>query len=219
MFYNKKQLEAVKFVSKDETRQGLSGLLFEENRVVATDGHRLMIVNKTPSPDTQECFPPDDIFSPDKNEPFVVSRKTVEKITKNIPVKMRPNDCLEVIKIGHSVKDHKIACQAYDLEETTTLETADGLKNAKFPNYKQVLPDYTDYIKIGISAKYLKEVCMALEKYNNNAMVTLNIIPPKISENAEDNHEGKYQANYPIVITADDGEGTTAEAVIMPMRL
>ena len=214
MYYNKKQLEAVKFASKDETRPAIAGLRFEENRVIATDGHRLMIVTNTPSNDTKESFPPSaDFAEPLTGEdfvPFTVARKTVEKVAKNIPAKMGANDCLEVIKISPSKNTNKIACQTFDFEETTTVETkpVDG----KFPNYRQVLPDYSGYQKIGINGAYLAEMAKELSKYNmNSKMVVLHIAPPEIA--------GDGYVNGKIVITASDENGTEAEAIIMPMKL
>jgi len=214
MYYNKKQLEAVKFASKDETRQAIAGLYFEENRVVATDGHRLMVVNSTPSNDTRESFPPSDDFAEPKTgedfEPFTVPRKTVEKITKNIPSKMGENDCLEVIKIAPSKNPKKIACQTFDFEETTTVETKPV--EGRFPDYRQVLPDYSGYQKIGINGAYLAEMAKELSKYDTKGkMVVLHIAPPEIAGEGYD--KGR------IIITAEDENGTKAEAVIMPMRL
>jgi len=206
--YNRKQLENIKLASKDDTRQTLNGLHFEGDSTVSTDGHKLMKVTWT-VPQKAKNWPVNGVEWEKKDKPFILPRSTVEKALKNIP-KQRglAMPVLENVAIGlkKTEKDDpdKFVVQTSDLENTDNIEgkTVEG----KFPNYKQVIPDYQNsesYRKVGISAHYLKEVCAQLEKYKNSSMVTL------------------YMGNEkePIVITADDDEGTEAEAVLMPMQL
>jgi DNA polymerase III sliding clamp (beta) subunit (PCNA family) len=208
--YSKKQLETVKFVSSDDTRQALQSVLIEGNSVIATDGHRLLKItnNEINTRASDDKWPVNGVAWDDNEEPFLLQKSAVEKAIKNVP---KPKDvgatpiCLNVA-IGKVEEGEKIVCQTTDLDTTdqVTAKRVDG----KFPNYKQVMPDKSDYIKVGISAKYLKEVCQVLEKYNDNSMVALHVRP-----------DGGNNQQYPIMVTTEDDNGNEAQAVIMPMKL
>lgn len=204
--FNKKQLENVKLASKDETRQVFCGLRIEGDSTVSTDGHRLMKVTWNKPRDIED-WPANGIKWAKKEEPFILPRSTVEKALRNIP-KRPAYPILENVAIG--LKDTKgkgpdqFVVQTSDLENTDNVEgkTVEG----KYPDYKQVIPDFENskkYHKVGLSAKYLKEICAQLEKYKDSHMVTF--------------YMGKE--TDPVVITADDKEGTEATAVLMPMKL
>lgn len=216
--YNKKQLEIVKITTKDENRPTLQGLYIDGDTTVMTDGHKLMTVKSPPMP--TEDWPANSIPWKIDNEPFIISREQVEKSLKNIPRK--PDfPILGHVAIGKVVNDKglkEIACQTTNLENTDKVEGREV--DGKYPNYKQIIPPYLDeelYQAIGISATYLKEVCTLLEKYKERSrMVTLHVRKKYIPYNDEDK---KTVADFPIVLTADDEEGTEAMAIIMPMKL
>lgn len=212
--YNKKQLEIIKLASKDETRMALSGLYIDRDTTVTTDGHKLVTVKSQPKP--QEDWPANSIeWKKNDSDPFIISREQVEKAIKNIPRKMAM-PILSNVAIGKVENDEgrkELACQTTDLENTDKVEGREV--DGKFPNYKQVIPPYLDtelYQAIGISAKYLKEVCTVMEKYREgSSKITLHI--------AKETKKQKEPAALPIVLTSDDGEGTEIMAVIMTMRL
>lgn len=215
--YGKKQLEIIKLASKDETRQALAGMFIDRDTTVITDGHKLVTVKSQPKP--QEDWPANSIpWNKEDSDPFIISREQVEKAIKNIPKlgKHDPNKILRNVAIGKVLNDQgrkELACQTTDLDN---IDNVAGREiDGKFPNYKQVIPDYMDetkYQPIGISATYLKEICAVFEKYQEGSrMITLHI--------AKQTKKQKQPENYPIVLTANDGEGTEAMAVIMPMRL
>jgi len=219
--FNKKQLEHIKLASKDETRQVLCGLRIEGDSTVSTDGHRLMKVTWNKPRDIED-WPANGIKWTKKDKPFILPRSTVEKALRNIP-KRPAYPILENVAIG--LKDtngkgpDKFVVQTSDLENTDNVEgkTVEG----KYPDYKQIMPDYENliqeplslevnpnpapqYIKVGLNARYLKEICTQLEKYKDRShMITLHV----------------KEADSPVCITADDGEGTEAVAVVMPMKL
>ncbi len=216
--YNKKQHEIVKIASKDKTKPALQGLYIDGDTTVMTDGRKLMTVKSNPMP-TEE-WPANSIPWKIDPDPFIISREQVEKSLKNIPRK--PDfPILGNVAIGKVVNDtglKELACQTTNLENTDKVEGREI--DAKYPNYKQIIPPYKDeelYQAIGISATYLKEVCTLLEKYKERSrMITLHVRKKYIPYNEKDK---KTVADFPIVLTADDGEGTEAMAVIMPMVL
>ena len=176
--YNKKQLEIVKYASKDLTRQVLTGLYVDGNTTVVTDGHKIIAVKSEPKP--QEDWPANSIPWKKKDaSPFIISKEQVEKALKNIP----KNHCLPILKnvaigkVDNNEGKKELACQTTDLDNTDKVEGREI--DGTFPDFKQVIPDYhneENYQAIGISAKYLKEVCTLFEKYQDRSnMITLHI--------------------------------------------
>lgn len=241
--YNRKQLEIVKLACKDDTRQVMTGLYVDGNTTVITDGHKLIAV-KSETETKVEDWPANSIpWKKNDTDPFIISREQVEKALKNIP-KKPSMPILEHVAIGKVENDHgkkELSCQTTDLESTDNVEGREI--DGTYPDFKKVMPPYLDdklYQAIGVSAKYLKEICTLLEKYQPRGnKITLHVrksqahkvisFPMKIST-----EEGEVDdipvtplpkddepdpAHFPIVLTAEDGEGTEVAAVIMPMRL
>lgn len=221
--FTRKQLEIVKFASRDDTRIGLNGVYVDGETTVATDGHRLLMVKSKQMENAD--WPANSIKWSENDKPFTIPLTTVEKALRNVPKKV-DLPILERIAIG--LKEvptgdaDKVVCQTTDLDTTDNVEAR--IQEGKFPNYKQVIPDFKDsdqYQRVGVSAGYLKDVCAVLEKYNpGSKMITLyvkkdtpKVVGSKYTESA------KLGENYSIVLTADDNLGNQATAVIMPLRL
>ena len=169
-------------------------------------------------------------------KPFTLPRSTVEKALKNIPKKV-DMAILKNVAIGLEFdkkgKAVKAVCQTTDLENTDNVQGR--LVDGKFPNYKQVLPDFEngDYQRVSVNAKYLKEVCAQLEKYNDgNHPIILHLKKDKLSCSVENDRESsqfnpffmpvieaELGEHFSMGVTADDKEGTDAVAVIMPVRI
>ena len=202
--YNKKQLQVFKATSKDETRPALNGVLFEENKVVATDGHRLVVVENKPM--DEKDWPVNGVnWNTDNNDSFIVNRKSIEKAIKNIP-KSKGRPILENVAIGLTEKG-KATLQTTDLEHTDNIvtETAEG----RFPDYKLVLPDVhskkTEYkSKVAVNAKYMKE---AFELMGN------------LTDESGNVQIHIKDQNSSIVLTCEDQDNNKTTAVIMPMRM
>jgi len=217
--YNKKQLEIISIASPDETRGGLQGLYFDGNTTVAGDDHRIICVENTKQSSTAD-WPANGIKWNNQDTPFIVTKNTIQKAMKNIPKK--PD--LPILKnVAIGLKDRpdmtpqKVVCQTTDMENTDNVEAQ--TLDSKYPTYKRVIPDYEDsatYQRVGISARYLVEVCGLLGKYQENSKIITLYVKKDVMRNGEINVPGE---NFPIVVTADDEEGTKATAVIMPMRL
>jgi len=204
----KRSLEIIKLASNDETRQALNGLYVDGDTTVVTDGHKMMRVKSQSLPVSE--WPANGVKWT-VEEPFIIDKKTVEKALKNIPKKQAipilHNAAVGLVKVGDG-EAKKAVCQTTDLERTENIETrtVDG----KFPDYKRVIPDYENleqYSRVGISAKYLMDVCSILKNYDER----MNLITIYFKK--------EETGNSSIVLTAEDGEGNEATAVIMPMRL
>jgi len=217
--FNKKQLEIIKFSSTDPSRQALYGLLFDGNKTVATDGHRLVYVESEPEEGVE--WQANGVEWSENDKPFIVHRPTIEKALKNIPKKpdlpVLENAAigLKVVPTGHP---DKVICQTTDLDNTENVEAR--TVDSKFPSYEQVIPDFKNpdqYQRVGVNARYLKEVCMLLEKYEEkDHCITLYL---KKDGMDEENGIKKLGEHLSMVVTADDGKGTTATAILMPVRL
>jgi len=217
--FNKKHLEIVKFSTTDPTRIALHGLLFDGNKTVATDGHRLICVESEQKA-TIEDWPVNGINWSENDKPFTVSRSTIEKALKNIP-KVPNIPAWENAAIGLKVmptgEPDKVVCQTTDFDNTDNVESRTVA--GKFPNYQQVIPNFKDenlYQRVGVNGKYLKEVCMLLEKYCESSHVVTLYLKKDTVKDGKSQDDGQLHS---MVVTADNGEGTKATAVIMPIRL
>ena len=166
---------------------------------------------------------------------FILARSTVEKAIKNIP-KRKDLPILQNVAIGLSEvkgsEPFKAVCQTTDLENTDNVEAR--VIDGKFPNYRQVLPDFAgsgDYHRVGVDAKHLKDICAQLEKYNDGCHpITLYLKKDKLTAEIKDAECGGNPFLMPVIeivkgehfsmgITADDHLGTTATAALMPVKL
>lgn len=182
-----------------------------------------------------EEWPANGIPWANSDKPFILARSTVEKAIKNIP-KRKDLAILQNVAIGLSevkgLEPFKAVCQTTDLENTDNVEarTVDG----KFPNYKQVLPDFEgsgDFQRVGVDAKHLKDICTQLEKYSDGSVKPITLYIKKdytISKDFMEESENPLGfpilevvkgENYSMGITANDYQGTTATAVLMPVKL
>lgn len=221
---NRKNLEIVKLASNDETRAALNGLLIDGNTTVASNGHIAIEVKAEALP--SEDWPANSVKWSAEEKPFIMDRKTVEKVLKNIPKKtsmpILQNVATGLIQVEEG-SAKKYVCQTTDLDRTENLEarTIEGI----FPKYQQIIPPFESealYQRVGISAGYLKEVCSILEKYKDSKMITLYVRKDQDAVKASEGVKAKEAvqgANFPIVLTAEDENKTKATAVIMPMRL
>lgn len=216
--FNRKQLENIKLASKDDTRMALNGLYFKGNSTISTDGHKLMKVTYTPpESESKEEWPVNGVQWLDSDASFILPRSTVEKALQNIPKKDgHPLSILSNVAVGLIQKvdgePSRATCQTSDLINTNNVEAQ--IVDVKFPDYERVIPDYenselkptlylrpdSEYRRVGIDAHMLKEICAQLEKYNSKHHIVLHI----------------GDENQAVVITANDGAGTEALAVLMP---
>lgn len=205
---DKKHLEIIKIAPKAEERPALAGIYVEEGRTTVTDGHRLLSVHSF-HVDTQEK-PPQSIQWDSDKKPFAIPSSLVKEVLKTIPKKTPGGKIAVGLKKHHSGEPVTVACVAIDANGAESVEGP--INTGRYPNYKQIMPKTKDlnnpykYKKIGISAKYLKEVCALLEKYDKNHLVALHVAT-------------RHPENKAIIITTSDFYNTSATAIIMPMQL
>lgn len=197
--FTRRQLEIIKFASKEKDRPKINGLRFEPGLTVATDGSLLICVRAEQI--QGEVWPANAIPWCKVEKPFTIGRQAVERALMSMPSKAEIS-VLKKIAVGRIEDGGKAILQSTDLEITVNTETI--LDDQDFPEYEKVIPDYSKFFKLKMSAKYLKEVCSALEKYQDSGCVTLHIDTSK--------------ENRPLMVTAEDYDGNRAEVMIMPFR-
>ena len=140
MRFNKVQLTAVlAAASADTTRYNLNGVRFEAERMVATDGHRLHMV------DGEKTI---------MGDPVTIAYESCKRIVKA----MGPNDTAEIVKASE-LEGSAVIQVSSGVE--LTCEVIAGV----FPDYSKVVPQKSDTKRrLIVNARYLKELCEAAIK-------------------------------------------------------
>jgi DNA polymerase III sliding clamp (beta) subunit (PCNA family) len=107
--------------------------------------------------------------------------------------------------IGQSSSTGNVNISAITMQNSDNDKIESQALDGKFPDYKRVIPDTTDYIKVGVNATYLKQICEVLEKSGNGNVVL--------------NFKKEDTANHPIVIENIDQCDEKITSVLMPVRL
>jgi DNA polymerase III sliding clamp (beta) subunit (PCNA family) len=204
--YSKKQLQVVKGCSPDETRPALNGVLADKNKLVATDGHKMFIVEDK-AIDSDKDWPVNGVDWQASNKPFIIPSSAINKAIKNIPKSKDTggNPILEKVAIGET-PENTITLQTTDLDTTDNIKTkkVDG----KFPNYERVIPTLGEVggydKKVGLNAHYMIEALKLMINFadDKSKMVTFHM----------------KDENHSIVLTCENEE-TKTTCVVMPMRL
>ena len=204
--YSKKQLQVVKGCSPDETRPSLNGVLADKNKLVATDGHKMFIVEDN-AIDRSKEWPVNGVDWQDSSEPFIIPSSAINKAIKNIPKSKdtRGLPILEKVAIGET-PENTITLQTTDLDTTDNVKTkaVDG----KFPDYRRVIPTLGEVggydKKVGLNAHYMIEALQLMINFadEKSKMVTFHM----------------KDENHSIVLTCENEE-TKTTCVVMPMRL
>ena len=210
--YPRRSLEGVALASKD--RSAISGLRFDGNQTIATNGHVLITTTNKAQINNKEWTD----FAPHKGEPFdvkwwddmmdnpfTIPTETVKQSLKNLP---RSKKELETLPISGCVAVGKIQMPEHLPHNHVTLQSFNGVQTvkeeeSKFPNTEHVIPDYSngDFARISVNPKLVKDIVTILAKDYDK--ITLHIHKTKNSE--------------PVVITASDNE-FDSEVILMPMR-
>lgn len=210
--FSKNQLNVVKAASKDATRPQLAGVLIEGNKTIATNGHILIM---SESREAKEAWQPngvnwkyeESIVPPDNEESFVIPAESVKQALKSFP-KTSKYDTTNKSKLAIGLSTMPSMPDSVTVQNSESLTFVASPTDGKFPNYKQVIPDTTEYKKVGFNATLLKTICEVMEKTGNKGNIVLNFHPEDPQNNS-------------VVIENIDYE--TAEerykAVIMPVRL
>ncbi len=200
----KRQLQAAKFCSNDETREVLNSLLIEPHQTTATDGHRLIQVFIP-----KECRPepegyPEELKQRKKN--LLLKKKHAETMFKGIPAKNKLTCAAYGQNDDPKKVDFVIIDEKDNAQELKTFPVSTGV----FPDVDQVIQKNTagKKIRIGVDAKYLKEVAEFVEKGQKG--------PNKILVLEIDKNDPE---NTALVFRAKDDDKTEIFGLIMPMRI
>ena len=205
--FTKNQLLVGKASSNDAGRHALNGILVEGNKTIATNGH-MLIMNEN-----LEANEPWSLNGVQWEEetPFIISNEAVKKALKNFPkVKKSDHKNRSRMAIGQSSSTGNVNISAITMQNSDNDKIESQAVDGRFPDYKRVIPNTTDYIKVGVNATYLKQICEVLEK-SGNGNIVLNF---KKEDTARDN-----SSNHPIVIENIDQCDEKITSVLMPVRL
>lgn len=206
--YPRRSLEGVALASKD--RPAISGLRFDGNQTIATNGHVLITTTNKAQINNKEWtdFEPFDVKWLDENttKPFTIPTETVKQSLKNLPKNKKE---IATLPISGCVAVGKIQMPEHLPHNHVTLQSFNGVQTvkeeeSKFPNTKHVIPDYSngDFARISVNPKLIKDIATILAK--DYGRITLHIHKTKSTE--------------PVVITASDNE-FDSEVILMPMKL
>lgn len=177
--------------SNDTTRFHLNHVLVNAQDIVATDGHKMVVLKHQDS----EIFAKDYLVSESNVKTLKMILKSYGKYIEDILYAR----CDEGVEVYSSEK-----------EFSTLIKTAETL-NIKYPNYKQLIPEKKERVRIAFDAKYLYQIADSLNDGQKHRGVTIEI---KVNRD-KDNHITGVDAISPLVVkrASDDF------AVLMPMRL
>lgn len=212
MMYNKNNLAIHRIASSDESRPILTGVRFESNATVATDGYKLMIVQTAPDSADQVVDGLDGIRVKEGHDNVIIDRQTVAKIERELPKK----PLFEWLKgtFFTATSDDKVA----------ELMTTDGVNHTKhiakpiegdYPDYNAIMPKGKPAIKVGFNAKMMKAIIdtfLAMSLPDSANTITLSLYAN--DEGIDDQYSLK-----PISMTAKTNEGQNVQAVLMPVRV
>ena len=200
--FTKNQLLVGKASSNDAGRHALNGILVEGNKTIATNGH-MLIMNENLEP--SEAWELNGVQWEDET-PFIIGNEAVKKALKNFPrVKKDDHKNRSRMAIGQSSSTGNVNISAITMQNADNDKIESQAVDGRFPDYKRVIPDITDYTRVGVNATYLKQICEVLEKSGNGNIV--------LNFKKEDAH------NHPIVIENIDQAEEKITSVLMPVRL
>jgi len=197
MIIHKRVKSMLPVVSKDNSRIQLTGLYVSNEEAVATDGHVLV---RTPVDNTIDM--PAAAGEP-ATEPVLIDAGAIEKAIKNLPT--RPKlPCNDYIQITEDSDQLLVS------SNTPVVSFPSQCAQGGYPDYKQVIPDYTDNnpVKFDLDGKLLKKICdMAIKHGDPVNRITFEI--PR---------DGDALLTSPIKFTIRDDEQDVFTGLIMPLR-
>ena len=189
-------MAVAKFASKSDTRPELAGVFITKDKVVATDGFRLVEVSVPKTANVAEYPKTNGKSAMQGVKPFIVPAKEFGKIklpnNKNVPI-------LNNLAISYA-DNQRVDFITTDLEnvQVKTLKRID----AKYPDYEQIFPKGEVKAEVSVNGEYLAEVCETLAELSNLKDIKIKF----------------YGDNMPLVIEAGNTEIQSARAMIMPLR-
>jgi len=195
MFISKAELQAIKFSSVDESRPQINGLHITETKTIATDGHRLIVIERGKIPEFNRDGFPVDVISPAL--PITISRQSVETIIKAWP-KIKKRDVQPVHEWGFLKVDSFTVLDANYNQIAFPIAIVSG----PFPQWDRVLPKPEDRPeRIGVNVNFLSDSSYMADKKTGQIEIRTNTE----TESA--------------LLIGQNSQGQDCQQVVMPMRL
>ena len=211
MMYNKNNLAIHRIASADESRPVLTGVRFESNSTVATDGYKLMIVQTPPDDGSEAIEGLDGLHTQAGHYNVNIDRKTIATIERDLPKK----PMFEWLKgmFFTASSDDKVA----------ELMTTDGVNHTKhiakpiegeYPDYNAILPKGKPSQSVAFNVKQMKGLIDTFNAMNLES--TAGVIKLDLYANTDSDSPTSLKA---MQFTAKTSEGQNIQAVLMPVRV
>lgn len=185
--------------SKDPTRPPLTGVLITPTELVATDGHKMTVIEHKDS----ELTPLNKSYfvSPESKNSLKFILKSYKKYPAPITIMLVDGTSLTL----------------QDLDKTTSLVIKDTASaNVTYPNYKQLIPKQTDTIEVSFNPEYLLALAKSLTNEENKKNPAIKLKMQIVRTAAKDGPDKIALDLGPIVVTKQDASGM---ALLMPCRM
>jgi len=184
MFLTKQALESVRFVSTDDPRYSLNGILVRpDGSTVATDGHKLIVYTPAGQPEADD-FPVVDGCNPASEgelEPFIMGKDAVKQIAKALPKKSSlPILQLAAVDVDQTNKNGHAVVAVTDLENPQVFRPQK--LEGSFPRYENVIPkSETELCHVGLGVGQLLQIAQTLKAQGFKG-VRLSLQKPTMTE-------------------------------------
>ncbi len=213
----KEALEAVAFVSKDETRPVLNGVHVDKRGwTIGTDGHRLVAfppATKAERENLAESCPERLTGMPERELPVTIPAETVKGWLRGKAEAVFLREKSSHPEVSSEVESHAFSTFGKGSLKGVidpTSATSGGVRELEgpYPNIPQIVPEPDGGVSISLNAKYLAELArLAVKTGGNN--ITHEIVLHFSAEKAE---------TRPMVASWGLENGERALALVMPLR-
>ena len=193
------------FISKNQSRYSLNGLLVSDKGTCSTDGH---ICVRVSLPEQKgRNYPKIRNFTPDPDpKPFLIPRATATKLAAAIPKGKKKNGLpiLKHVAVGQG-DEFSLELAVTDLDNTQVFQPR--RMNGQFPQVDVVFAQAESdaRFEIALNPDYLMRICRAAAKFSKGRTPAVLI---RFSS-----------ADKALGIYAKNDEGQMMSAVVMPMRM
>lgn len=195
--YNQNNIDILKIAAKEEHRPAITGILFREDKTVATDAYRLIEVS-TPK-DTIDDATHELAGTLNAFKPFTANAQHLKTI------RAKRDKALPVVgTIGiKTIDDDRVEIATVNKQLQIDVTTAQRITEP-YPDYEKIIPKGKPAATVTINAKYLAEIAALLSKIQGKGSqrITLKV----------------YKDEYAPLVLEGTNENQPARALIMPIQ-